>query len=491
MEKFIKKCINKFGDKFDYTKINYINSLTKIEIKCNEHNNYFQQVPSEHLRGKNGCNLCQKKSTKNIIEKLPKNKNKILTNNEFIKRSVNIHGDKYDYSLVNYIDSKIKVQIICPEHGMFEQAPASHIRGKSCSLCANKKRKKVLSCNNDEFINKAILSHGDKYDYSLVNYENSFTKIKIICPKHGIFEQLPYDHIAKHGCNKCSSSISSGEKEINEFLIQNGLNTITSSMSIIKPNQIDIFIPSHNIAIEYNGLYWHNETKVNNDYHLNKTLECNKKDIQLIHIFEDEWLYKENIVKSRLINILGLTSKKIFARKTIIKEISFKDSKKFMDNNHLQGSTNSSIKLGLYYDDELVSVMLFNKPRLGIGVDYDGYELTRFCNKLNTNVIGGADKLLKYFIKTYQPKQIISYADRRWSHGELYQKLGFEETHINKPNYWYIIGKIRKHRFGFRKHFLKEQGFDIQNKTEHEIMLERKIYRIYDCGTITYKLKLC
>jgi hypothetical protein len=157
----------------------------------------------------------------------------------------------------------------------------------------------------------------------------------------------------------------------------------------------------------------------------------------------------------------------------------------------LQGSTNSSIKLGLYYDDELVSVMLFNKPRLGIGVDYDGYELTRFCNKLNTNVIGGADKLLKYFIKTYQPKQIISYADRRWSHGELYQKLGFEETHINKPNYWYIIGKIRKHRFGFRKDFLKKQGFDTKNKTEHEIMLERKIYRIYDCGTITYKLKLC
>lgn len=134
--------------------------------------------------------------------------------------------------------------------------------------------------------------------------------------------------------------------------------------------------------------------------------------------------------------------------------------------------------------------MLFNKPRLGIGVDYDGYELSRFCNKLNTNVIGGADKLLKYFIKTYQPKQIISYADRRWSQGNLYQKLGFKETHINKPNYWYIIGKIRKHRFGFRKNLLKKQGFDTENKTEHEIMLGRKIYRIYDCGTITYKLIL-
>ena len=135
--------------------------------------------------------------------------------------------------------------------------------------------------------------------------------------------------------------------------------------------------------------------------------------------------------------------------------------------------------------------MTFNKPRLGIGTNFNGYELSRFCNKLDTTVIGGADKLLKYFIKTYNPKEIISYADRRWSQGNLYEKIGFTKKNINKPNYSYIIGLNRKHRFGYRKEILKKDGFDTKNKTEHEIMLERKIYRIYDCGTITYNLKVC
>ena len=253
--------------------------------------------------------------------------------------------------------------------------------------------------------------------------------------------------------------------------------------------ELDIFIPSHNIAIEFDGLYWHSELYKPSNYHLNKTELCEKQGIQLIHIFEDEWLFKKDIVKSRLLNILGLTPNKIYGRKTIIKEVSPKESKEFLNNNHLQGSTNASIKLGLYYNNELVSVMLFNKPRLGIGVTYDGYELSRFCNKLNTSVIGGADKLLKYFIKTYQPKEIISYADRRWSQGNLYEKLGFNFIHNSKPNYFYINQNVREYRFNYRKNILVKQGYDI-NKTEREIMLDRKIYRIYDCGAKLYKINL-
>jgi hypothetical protein len=234
-------------------------------------------------------------------------------------------------------------------------------------------------------------------------------------------------------------------------------------------------------------LYWHSEVYVDKNYHLNKTKLCEDKNIRLIHIFEDEWLFKQEIVKSRLKNILGLTENKVYARKTIIKEVSTKESNNFLNENHIQGPVNSKINLGLYHNNELVSVMCFNKPRVGIGSKYDGYELSRFCNKLNTIVIGGADKLLKYFVNIHNPKQIISYADRRWSQGDLYEKLGFEKTKINKANYSYIINKQRKHRFNYRKNVLKKQGFNTTNKTEHQIMLERKIYRIYDCGTITYK----
>ena len=487
MEKFLKKCYNKFGNNFDYSEMVYINSATKIKIRCVEHDEYFLQVPSEHLRGKKCCKFCRKKTNK-ILDK-PK-KSKTLNNEEFIKRSIKKHGNKYNYSLVNYINSVTKVKIICPEHGEFEQAPASHIRGKNCKLCAIENTKKKLSFNSENFITKSNIIHNNKYDYSLVDYINSHTKVKIICPEHGEFEQLPYDHIKTHGCNKCTSSVSKIENNINDFINSLSLKTIQSSMSIIPSRQLDIYIPSHNLAIEYNGLYWHSELFKESNYHLNKTELCESKNIRLIHIFEDEWEYKQDIVKSRIKNILGITNNKKYARKCEIKEVSSKDSREFLDKNHIQGGVTASIKIGLYYNGELVSLMIFSKPRLGIGKNNIGYELSRFCNKLDTNVIGGASKLLNYFIKTYKPKEITSYADRRWSNGDLYKKLGFLEIKKNKPNYWYIFGKIRRHRFGFRKHILIKNGYNIENKTEHQIMFENGIYRIYDCGTIRYTLKL-
>lgn len=484
-EKFINKAKLKFYNQYNYSNIDYVDSKTKIKIFCNKHLCFFDQAPAEHLRGKKSCKECINDSLKkNNPSKLI---NKISSSDVFLDKAKKKHNDKYDYSLVDYISSDIKIKIICPVHGIFEQIPSGHVRGKGCNKCSIDKRKKTFNKTKENFISDAIEAHGDLYDYSFVDYVNSQTKVKIICKKHGIFEQLPYDHISKHGCNKCSSSISKLEIEINEFLTGIRIDTITSSFSVIKPSQIDIYIPSHNVAIEFNGLYWHSENKVDTNYHLNKTNLCEELGIQLIHIFEDEWLFKKDIVKSRLKNILGLTTNKIYGRKCIIKEVLSNESKVFLNTNHIQGNVNSSINLGLYHENELVSVMSFNKPRLGIGKLYDGYELSRFCTKIDTTVIGGADKLLKQFIKIYSPKQIISYADKRWSKGNLYEKLGFDKTHTNKPNYSYIIGKTRKHRFNFRKNILKKEGFDITNKSEHEIMLDRKIYRIYDCGTITYK----
>jgi hypothetical protein len=491
-EKFIKKCINKFGNKFTYTE--YIDSKTKIEIKCNEHNEYFHQVPAEHLRGKNACKFCKNPiKEKNNIIKLAKNRCKILGNDKFINKGNIVHNNKYDYSKVTYVDSKTKIKIICPIHGEFEQLPYSHLRGKGCNLCGYDLRSNKLSFDSNKFIVNAKIEHGDKYNYSLVDYIKAKLPIKIICPIHGEFEQIAEYHVNGSGCQICGQIYNKQEIEIKEILTELSIKYIENSRKIIPPLELDIYIPSHNLAIEYNGLYWHSELFKNKKYHLNKTELCEKQGIQLIHIFEDEWLFKREIVKSRLLNILGLTQNKIYGRKTQIKEVSVKDSRKFLNDNHIQGNINSSIKIGLYYEDELVSLMTFGGLRklMGSKSEEGVYELYRFCNKLNTNIIGGADKLLKYFIKTHQPKQIISYADRRWSQGDLYKKLGFEFIHYSQPSYFYIIGKIRKHRFGFRKHFLKKQGFDIENKTEHEIMLERKIYRIYDCGTITYKLKLC
>ena len=216
---------------------------------------------------------------------------------------------------------------------------------------------------------------------------------------------------------------------------------------------------------------------------MNKTIECEDKGIRLIHIFEDEWLNKREIWESMLRNVFHKITNKIYARKCTVKLVSERDKKIFLNGNHIQGNANSSVNLGLYYNDELVSLMTFGKPRINMGgKDKDGYwELVRFCNKINTSVVGGASKLFKHFIEDYNPINIVSYSDKRWATGGLYDKLGFIHDHDSKPNYYYVINNERKNRFGFRKDKLIKEGFD-KNKSEHEIMLERKIYRIYDCG---------
>ena len=292
-------------------------------------------------------------------------------------------------------------------------------------------------------------------------------------------------------CHPKKSGVSIGEKQLRDFIISLGMPFEENFRKLIPPLEVDIYIPSKNIAIEYNGIYWHSELYVDKDYHLNKTELCNDKGVKLIHIFEDEWVNKQDIVKSRLKNLFGLTKGRIYARKCEVKEVLTKDKTKFLNENHIQGAVGSKYNLGLYYEDELVSIMTFGAYRkvLGLNSKKDNYELIRFCNKIDLTVIGGASKLFKNFIRGYDPKEIISYADRRWSTGNLYDVLGFKFSHNSNPNYFYIVNGLRHHRFKYRKDLLIKDGFN-KELTEREIMLKRKIYRIYDCGTITYKFKV-
>ena len=254
---------------------------------------------------------------------------------------------------------------------------------------------------------------------------------------------------------------------------------------VITPYELDIFIPELNIAFEYDGLYWHSEEIVEPTYHIMKTKYCYKKDTRLFHIFGDEWLNKPELVKSRVRNILG-KSDRIYARKCQIKEVNNTLKRQFLNDNHIQGVDKSSVKLGLYYNDELVSLMTFGKPRFNKNYEW---ELIRFCNKLNTSVVGGASKLFKHFIKTHDPKSIISYSDLRWGNGKMYENVGMTYSHTSSPNYYYIIAKTRDSRHNYTKDKLIKQGFD-PTKSEHEIMLERGIYRIYDCGNRVYTWNL-
>ena len=244
-EQFIKDSRKIHGEKYDYSKVDYKNAKSKVCIICPEHGEFWQK-PNSHL---NGCG-CPKCGYENAFSK---NRKKVK---DFIKKAKEIHGGKYDYSKVEYKNNKTKVCIICPEHGEFWQTPDSHLRGSGCKLCGYKKMSEEKLFSTEEWIRRAKQVHGDRYDYSLVNYTGYYNKIKVICKKHGIFEQIAYDHLQGKGCRKCKKSKL--EIEISNFLDEKRINYIEQ----IRPKylscgkshlSLDFYLPDYNIAIECQG----------------------------------------------------------------------------------------------------------------------------------------------------------------------------------------------------------------------------------------------
>ncbi len=480
-EEFIEKAKKIHGSKYDYSKTYYLGNKVKIKIICPKHGE-FQQIAGNHISKKCNC---------------PKCKNTAKMNTEsFIKKAQQIHQNKYDYSKVVYKKSSEKVEIICPEHGVFWQRPTNHLCERGCQKCANRTIEKKLKKTTRQFVDECVLKFGNVYDYRLVNYNGNKNKVKVICPEHGVFEQFPGNHIKGYnGCPKCNNNgVSKMEKEIVECIKGLGLGVEENNTTVLGGKELDIYIPEKQIAIEFNGLYWHSDLFKEDKYHLKKLEECEAKGIKLIQIFEDEWLNKQEIVKSRLRNILGKIENKIYARNCVVKELDSKTVTKFLNENHLQGSVGSKIKLGLFYNEELVSIMTFGNLRKNLGQKSkdDTFELLRFCNKLNVNIIGGASKLFKYFTSNYSCVSVISYADRRWGNGELYNTLGFKYIHNSQPNYFYVKnGEVKREaRFKYRKDILVSEGFD-KNKTEKQIMIDRNYFRIYDCGAMKFMYEKC
>jgi len=331
--------------------------------------------------------------------------------------------------------------------------------------------------------------------FSLEDYEGVEKTYSWKCAKCGEIFEDNADNGRVPRCKKCYPvSYEEGpQKEINDFIENLGFKTLTNKRNIIPPYEIDIFIPEKNIAIEYHGLYWHSEQRLKDrdgkNYHLNKLKLAQQNNIRLIQIFEDEFLNKKEIVLNRIKHMLGIYERKIGGRQTTIKEISLKEKREFFNSYHIQGDDNSSIKLGAFYKNELISVMTFGKKRVALGNKKQGFELLRFATKEGVLGQGIASKLLHYFIENYNPESIITYSDKRWNLGNLYKQLGFEYSHTSSPNYWYVINKERKHRFGYRKQELSKRLKTFNPKlTEYENMQVNGYDRIWDCGNDVFIL---
>lgn len=371
-----------------------------------------------------------------------------------------------------------------------------------CECCGSEKNTNVYNLRNCNECIKMDMKHG-------VN-----VKLYNICKSSNIFiDQLDtYQDVntqINFKCNTCNNNFSNSWAEITgkyyrlncpncyastKRKTQNDIFNFVQSLTtdtilsecrdIISPKEIDIFIPSKNIGIEYCGNIWHSEKYIHDsNHHYNKMKECKDKGVFLITIFEDEWVLKNDICKSRLKSLFGAYDTKIFAKQCIVNEVDDIIAKEFLDLNHFQGSTPFTICYGLYYNNVLVSVMAF-KNMENTSKQHD-WELVRFSCSLNTLIVGGASKLLTKFIDTYKHIHLSTFSDSRWSTGNFYEKIGFKFDYDIPPSYYYVgsqTGWRLKHRFTFNKQRMIELFKEDPSKTEHEMALNNGLFRIYDCG---------
>lgn len=347
--------------------------------------------------------------------------------------------------------------------------------------------------NNSELKNKRLMNiRVNKNNFYKILYDKDLFKDYIIKNNYTSQTQLGEDNMINPSIIHKFVKQYSFEKLFNKSKssFENELSLIYSDMeknnkTVLKPFEIDLYNKDLKIGIEFNGNYWHGENIKNKNYHQQKSLLAEEKGIFIYHIFEYEWNIKKELIISQLNNLFKVNYRKIGARQCIIKEVNNKDKSQFLNENHLQGNDSSSIKLGLYYNNELVSLMTFCKPRFNKNYEW---ELSRFCCKANCNVIGGASKLFNYFLNMYKPSSIISYSNIAHTKGNLYKILGFKLKNITPPNYVWCNGHEILSRYKCQKHKLLKQGYN--DSSEIEIMHKRGYYRIYDCGNKVWILNI-
>lgn len=541
-EQFLAKAHKVFGEAYDYTLMNFTNMSSKISIVCNSHG-AFSLTPKRHLTGV-GCPTCDEEKvgifTNNEaflkeVKKLHKNTYsysmppagkhlplKVFckahggftttpykhlkgdgcpscgmlkggrmpkgSREAFILKAQNKHGAKYDYSKVEYSDNKTPVIIICPAHGEFPQRPGDHLTTQGCKSCGVEARAERLRLGKGGFEKKANTLHKNFYDYSKVSYVNNTTKIEIGCPHHGTFFQTPMAHLMENRipCPGCSSSVSvsQAQKDIAAFVesFYNG-PLLVNDRSLLKGKEVDIFLPDLNVAIEYNGVYWHSASRVGKNYHADKTKACQKEGVRLLHIWSDDWTFRKEIVKRHIKAVLQLSSeRKVYARKCQVKEITTQVAKTFLEENHIQGYSPSTHKFGLFEEDALVAVATFRSD----SSDRENYVLTRYATK--HQVLGGHSKLVTFFERHFSYRELVTFADLSFSDGNLYARTGWKQAGFLYPDYSYVVNKKREHKFGYRlKRFREDSNLLFEEGcTESELAALNSIEKIYDCGKLRF-----
>jgi predicted nucleic acid-binding Zn ribbon protein len=448
----------------------YNGALVPILVERLDCGHQFKLIPSRVTRGQNiqcpECTLSRRRNTpEEIIKEIEGFGVQVLDTYAGMKTNLQVKNLTCEH--VYYIN---------PGHFLYDGI------GKICPTCSG------LGSTKNRFFTKLLENNLQLVD----EYTTTQTPVTLINSSCGhSYKVIPNNLVnADTGivCRECNPYVhmSKAETEIAEYLKSKYSGWIElSDRSILGGKELDIVLPDLGIAIEYNGVYWHSHEHKAPQYHLDKTKEVEDFGYQLIHIFDYEWLSKKPIVQSRLNSIIGKTTK-IYAKHTKVAEIPF--PAEFLNQNHIQGAgVATKYNYGLYYENKLVAVMTFGTPRFNNTYDY---ELIRYCSKLDTTVVGGASKLLKFFRKLMNNCSIVSYSDKRWSKGNLYKQLGFHLSHTSTPNYRYYKYKTSYSRYQCQKHLLEKLVPEYYKKelSETEIMNSAGFSKVYDCGNDVWVL---
>lgn len=478
-QEYLARAQKVHGGKYQYDTSTLCSANGQATIFCLLHG-AFQQRLANHLLGA-GCPQCAGKGV------------------DWVERFRSVHGDRYDYSRVQYTDYKKPVEIICPEHGAFTQTPDNHFRGKQgCPKCKGARIRASKQMSVEEFIRRATEVHGGRFLYPRVQFTNVLTGVAaIVCPTHGPFTQSPVNHLAgKVGCTRCNHMKSEGEFAVLR-LMSNWVVAESRNGSMLKPKELDIYIPSRNLAIEYCGDFWHSigkaeEIRLKKDAHWRKYQDCKALGIRLLTIYESEWLTRQYALRRLLRNAVGKTRGRLMARKCELRKVELAAARAFYERYHPQGGDGAGEHYGLFWKGKLVACM-----RFAFGANDRGntakrvWTLTRYATRIT--VAGAASRLFKAFLAEHQPQEVKSFSDNRYFEGGMYQQLGFVLEEESGPDY-----QVWSPRLGLRPkaHYqrrmlpqrLKEHGmedvFDPETdpRSEAEMTFLMGCRRLYDCG---------
>ena len=479
-EEYLTRAQAAHGGRYAYDISTLCSANGQATVYCPDHGAFTQRL-ANHLQGA-ACPKCAGRGV------------------DWIARFRAVHGGLYDYSHVVYEDYKKHVKIICRDHGEFLQTPDNHFRNKQgCPKCKGARIQGTKQMPVAEFIRRASQVHGNAFTYEDKQFTNLLTGVvKITCPTHGVFTQNPVNHLAgKVGCFKCNNTKSRGEDAVHRF-ISNLAPAEQRNRSVLRPKELDIYLPEHKLAIEYCGEFWHSARSQDDERqgrrkHSEKHAACQAQGVRLITLWETEWKLHNYAVRRLLRNAVGKSKGKLMARKCELRKATHEEAKNFYNRYHPQGGAGAGEHYALFWKGKMVACMRFvlGANDRGAAAKERVWTLGRYATRVT--VAGAASRLFKAFVDDVKPPTVKSFSDNRFFDGGMYEQLGFVMEEAVAPDYavWSPVLGLRPKSHYQRRQIskrLKDHGFDeafeptSDPRTEAEMIYLMGCGKLFDCG---------